>query len=273
MFIFSQQFTTVNNSKVCYKISGNGPYFFLLHPSPRTSNTMLPLMELLYKKFTVVAVDTPGYGLSQCLPIENPQMNDYVNFFEEFINQFTKEPIYIYGTATGAQISVAFANANPQKVKHLFIDNIAHFTVDERKEITENYFIDITPKADGSHLLNLWNHVALSTQFFPWYKQIEKNKISQNLAAANIIQAIVNDYLIAGINYAQAYKAAFNNEKKENIDLLAIPTIIFEWQGSPLLPYMQRITKSKLKDNIKVYETPKDSGDRFDAMQKIMVSC
>lgn len=261
-------FTTIQGCTIHYKKAGAGSLLVLLHPSPRNSNLFLPFIQQLQEHFLVVAPDLPGYGLSEPLKEDIKDINSYVPFLKEFIDSFSINNVLLYGTATGAQLAIAFGIKHPNFCKHIFLDNIAHFTEEERTEILENYFIDITANADGSHLQKLWQHVCDSCLYFPWYKKQDENKIAETLPPLSVLQAIVNDYLQAGANYAKAYKAAFNNERLEVIQTLTAPTTIFEWQASPLLKYMQRITKSNLPNNFSVLQIPINMAERYATMIK-----
>lgn len=259
-------FTTIQNTTTHYKKAGSGNVLVLLHPSPRNSNLFLPLMQQLQNNFLVIAPDLPGYGLSEPLKESIKDIYSYVPFLKEFIQSFKSNKVLLYGTATGAQLAIALGIMHPNLCHHIFLDNIAHFTEEERAEILDNYFIDISAKSDGSHLQALWQHVCDSCLYFPWYKKQSANKIADSLPSLPILQTLVTDYLQAGTNYAQAYKAAFNNERIEIVTKLTTPTTIFEWQASPLLTYMQRITQTVLSNNFKVVKTESNISERYKTM-------
>jgi tRNA (guanine-N1)-methyltransferase len=52
----------------CCRIVGSGPPVLLLHPSPQSGAFSLPMARRLAPDFTAIALDTPGYGLSDPLP-------------------------------------------------------------------------------------------------------------------------------------------------------------------------------------------------------------
>ena len=55
-----------------YRRFGEGPPVVLLHASPRSSATLLPLGLRLAKRFTVFAFNSPGFGWSDPLPVDRP---------------------------------------------------------------------------------------------------------------------------------------------------------------------------------------------------------
>jgi pimeloyl-ACP methyl ester carboxylesterase len=255
-----------------FRTSGKGPLLVLLHPSPQHSGRMEGLISLLSPHFQVVAPDTPGYGLSDPLHPAPEQMKDYLPFIEAIRAHFCASALYLYGTATGAQLAIAYALAYPEKVNHLFIDNAAHFGDDMRKQLLENYFISLEPSSNGAHLKRLWQMAERSCLFFPWYCEDEKHRIANALPAPDIIQGIVQDHLLAGKDYARAYRAAFLHEQAANLQQLKIPATLFRWLGSPLLPYINHLLEFELPANIQVVDTPAGLSERWKVMQQSFFS-
>jgi pimeloyl-ACP methyl ester carboxylesterase len=265
-----KKFIRIQELDICYRQTGTGPFVFLLHPSPRSNAMMEPLMHLLADCFTVIAWDLPGYGHSSPLPQRADSLYDYTGWLRHFIQHFTHEPITLYGTATGAQLGIAYSLVYGETVRHLYLDNCAHFDDAECERILERYFIDLTPMPDGSHLKMLWQHVCDSCLYFPWYEQDEAHRIAREIPPATTLQAMVNDYLLAGPHYADAYKAAFLHERAAYIQKLKVPATLFKWNGSPLLKYINRLLEHELPENIQVAETPVAMEERYRRMKEIM---
>lgn len=266
-----KNYIRINTAQLCYRKLGNGPFVFLLHPSPRNGAMMEPIMHLLSSRFTVIAPDTPGYGESEQPAQQLESMEDYTYFIEVLRNHFDAEKIYLYGSASGAQLAIAYSLQYPNYIAQLFLDNAAHFEDGLRDEILRNYFIDINLKSDNSHIEKLYNHVKASCLFFPWYDQREENRIANELPPDNVIDIIVRDYLLAGPNYANAYRAAFLHERASKVQSLTVPTIIFRWTGSPILKYIDALLQHPLPSNIQVVETTSNMNDRFESMMKAMI--
>jgi pimeloyl-ACP methyl ester carboxylesterase len=263
------KFAEINTVNIFYRQKGKGPFLFLLHPSPRSSKMMVPLIDILCTHFTVIAPDTPGYGYSAALPQKVNALQDYLPYINGLIQFIApNQPVCIYGTATGAQLAIAYGLSFSQHVKTLFLDNYAHFEEAERKDILQNYFPNFSPQPDGTHLNTIWNYVCDNCLYFPWYNQVEANRIATELPPVAILQEIVRDYIMAGTNYADAYKAAFMQEKKEILLQLTCTTVLFKWLGSPVLKYINRITNENLPANMQLIETPKEITERYSTMQK-----
>ncbi len=246
------------NIHLHYRSAGEGKTIVLFHPSPRSSKIFEPLGTLLAPHFRVIMPDLFGYGQSDALPISVNSMYDYLPYLKQAFDGLGLKNFVIYGTATGAQLGIAYAKTYPNDVLALFLDNAAEFSDGQRAVFLENYFVDATPKADGQHLENLWQHLKKSLYYFPWYSENEDDKIRplplpENIEA-EICNEILKDSLIGGNHYADAYKAAFEHEKVENVLMLRVPTTIFRWAGSPILKYIDQLLVHDFPENIEVVE-------------------
>ena len=261
-----QKFIEVKGIKIHYRTSGWGSPIILLHASPRSGKMLEKFGNMLSNHFNVIIPDLPGYGYSESIPQKVNLMNDVVPYLRDFISAtYLKKP-HLYGTATGAQLAIAFAIRFPNEIKNLYLDNPAHFSEDEYQHISENYFVDLTPKLDGSHLKMLWNHVRESMMYFPWYNHSPENQFSDIEPSPSIVADLVKDYLVAGIRYDELYRAAFQHERVEKIQQLRVPTIIFKWKASILLKYIDKLLSFQLPDNVSVIETEEDILERYKKM-------
>src|SRR5690606_14891693 len=59
---------TQDGRRIHYRRAGSGPPLVLLHASPSSSRVQIPLLRAWADDFTVIALDTPGFGLSDPLP-------------------------------------------------------------------------------------------------------------------------------------------------------------------------------------------------------------
>ena len=79
-------FLTLPGRQVHYRRAGSGPPVVLLHQSPKSSEELVPLFLLLAENFTVLAPDTPGYGLSD--PIVSPDADIEIDVFADAVAEF-----------------------------------------------------------------------------------------------------------------------------------------------------------------------------------------
>lgn len=265
-----QKFIIAHGIKIHYRQMGSGKPVILLHASPRSGRMLENLGKMLAQTFQVIIPDLPGYGFSEAIPQKVNDLYEVVPYFKAFFEALNLENLSIYGTATGAQLGVAYALMHPSEVKNLFLDNPAHFSEEEYQQIAEKYFIDLSPKSDGSHLINLWNHVKNSMMYFPWYDHSEEAQFSKIIPANALIADTVQAYVVAGERYDELYRAAFLHERAVKIQQLTIETVIFKWKGSVLLKYIDRLLAFELPKNVRVVETEKDILERYSKMVEII---
>lgn len=264
---------TAAKSKIHFKVYGSGAPIVLFHPSPNSSQMMHDLATELETNFTVICPDTPGYGTSPKLAIDEPVMKDYAIAYHSLFNELGFDSVALYGSATGAQIAIRYGIEYPDHVNYLFLDNCAHFTVEERQAVLENYFPDLKPRLDGEHLVSLWDMVSNLFRYFPWCFKDEEHKLNGPEPPPAILNTIVQDYLKAGADYDLAYKAAFDHEKIDYIKMLKVPTTVLRWAGSILSKYTDRIFDFDLSDNIKGQKISADRSLRFREIAQHISEC
>lgn len=246
---------------------GEGPVIVLFHASPLSSHSLMPLIDKLAKNYTVIAPDTPGYGKSSCPQDRPSSISFYCEYFKNLFQKIGLGKFAIYGTATGAQIAIRYALTYPDQVEHLFLDNSAHFTDEERDRIMESYFPDFTPVQDGKHLIKIWQTVENLFQYFPWCFKTAEHKLDSPMPNKMVRHAVSLEYINTAATYDWAYRLAFEHEKKEYVDQLKVPTLIFRWDNSILKSYTDRLFVNQ--KNIFISEFPiRYNQDRYKMMDE-----
>jgi pimeloyl-ACP methyl ester carboxylesterase len=266
-----QKFIIANGIRIHYRQMGEGESIVLLHASPRSGKMLENLGKMLAETFQVIIPDLPSYGFSEAIPQKVSNLYDVVPYLKALFEVLNIENPSIYGTATGAQLGIAYALTFPKEVKNLYLDNPAHFSEEEYQQISEKYFIDLSPKSDGSHLINLWNHVKDSMMYFPWYDHSEEAQFSKTVPSDAVIADTVQAYIVSGERYDELYRAAFLHERAEKIKQLSVPTVIFKWKASILLKYIDRLLAFEFPENVRVVETEKDISERYLKMVETII--
>ena len=252
-----------------YRVAGQGPPLFLLHPSPFSSAFMVPLMQRLGHRATLIAPDTPGFGASDPIVDDDPAagLAPYVQAMVALRRALGLDRIAVYGSATGAQIAVEWAKADARAVRGLVLDNAASFTDAERERIMDGYFPDLEPAADGSHLARAWQAAHDATLFFPWQQPAHGHRVAPRLGSAAMIDLSARAYLAAGPGYQAAYRAAFGNERAERVQPIEAPLVILRWQGSILQPWMDRFDDLAWGDNVVMAHCGAGPEARWDCLE------
>ncbi|MFQ3256905.1 MAG: pimeloyl-ACP methyl ester carboxylesterase [Porticoccaceae bacterium] len=255
--------------QIHYRETGAGTPIVLLHPSPASSIFMEPLMTLFAKYGRAIAWDTPGYGQSDKLLCDRLGLEPYVQAMDEFIVGLGLDKPVIYGSATGAQLAIEYGKAYPENTRGVLLDNAAWFYDDERDAIMESYFPDISARQDGSHLQLVWEMATQVYRYFPWYDTLATVKNSAEIPLS-IVQQTALDYLNAGTDYDRAYRAAFINERPEQLYGLQIPARLMRWQDSMLKDYTDRLDKADLPENIKMCHAESGKENRLSVLEKAL---
>lgn len=98
-------YKTVNNIKINYEQKGSGDLIVLLHGWGSNIKLFANLIDLLAKKYTVVAMDMPGFGESQ----EPPSawcVDDYVDFVIDFLKDYDNKNIMFLGHSFGGRVII-----------------------------------------------------------------------------------------------------------------------------------------------------------------------
>ena len=69
-------YVDVEFGQLHYRESGEGPPLVLLHKTPSSSIQYSRVMPLLGERYRCIALDTPGFGMSDPFPSQ-PLMGDY----------------------------------------------------------------------------------------------------------------------------------------------------------------------------------------------------
>ena len=260
--------------QIHYRETGAGVPVVLLHPSPLSSGFMEPLISLFAKQARAIAVDTPGYGQSDPLPDQDEGKGEglvpYVEALQEFVIALELDRPLIYGSATGAQIAIEYGKAYPDSTRGIVLENAAWFFESEREAMMEPYFPDISPRSDGSHLMLIWKMASQVYRYFPWYDTSATAEVKDVGAPLPVVQKTVLDYLIAGPDYDQAYRAALANENPDQLQALRVPTRILRWQDSAIKTYCDRLDNVELPANIEMRYADTGVEARFSALEKIL---
>ncbi len=99
----------VNNLNINYKDQGSGDFVFILHGWGSSIEVFDNTINLLAKKYRVIAPDLPGFGGS-CEPKQPWCVDDYVNFAVDFIKSFKAKKVILIGHSYGGRIIIKMAS-------------------------------------------------------------------------------------------------------------------------------------------------------------------
>lgn len=194
----------------------------MLHASPGSSERLAPLIPGLANGRWVIAPDTLGNGDSPPPALRETTIAYYVDANLRLLDALGIEQADFYGTHTGAQIAAQLAVTQPRRVRKLILDGVPLFTDEYKKEALANYAPEMTPQADGSHLMWAWNRSGSATT-----PPDEK-------------QASVMLQLKALTTYHIAYRAAFAQDVHSLLPKITQPTLVMAIKRDPLSAFVDQ---------------------------------
>jgi pimeloyl-ACP methyl ester carboxylesterase len=248
--------TTASGYQVRVRLLGAGPAVVLCHESPRSGAALLPLARHLAKTFTCVMLDTPGFGLSEPLRLTHPEIPDYAAIVLDVTKQLGLDKVPYYGTHTGAAIAIEAAVQAPERVSGVVLDGYALFSPAERDELLAAYLTPIQPSLDGTHVAWLWSRVRDQFTAFPWHRVGDAGRLPFGPPPIETVQAVVDDFLLAGDHYRAAYAAAFRYDHLKPVQLSQVPVQLAARTDDLLFPHLQNAVD--VPDNVTVGSLPAD---------------
>lgn len=213
-------FVDVPHGQVHFRFGGRGPVVVMLHDSPRSSVLHVPSIEWLGEHFTVLALDTPGYGNSTPLPQADPEIPDFAAALATALDALGIERCALYGCHTGARIALRFAVDHPGRAALTILDGLALPGGRATPEFLERGFPDLEPVADGSHLVRLWARTLDFHRYYPWFERRATTRLALEMPDDLELHEHAVDLLMAGRHWSSAHRAALRHPAAEDLPRL-----------------------------------------------------
>lgn len=140
----------------------NAPPLLCLHQTPSHSGDWAPVMPTLGEKRVVIAVDTPGYGMSD-MPPAPINIEDFGDIMAQFMADLAakgivpKGPFDVMGFHTGSLIGTELARSRPDKVRRAVLFGLAAYSAEVREAKLAGLFQNFPPPGDNlDHIEKLW---------------------------------------------------------------------------------------------------------------------
>ena len=207
----TRHFVSVGDRRVHYTRAGDGPVVVLLHESPCSSKSLTVPQTVFARRFTAIAPDTPGFGLSDPLSLQHPQIADLADALAETLTALGLDQVAVYGRHTGASIAVEFARRHPARCTMAVADGYPVYSGPQRESRLTEYLKPLVPTWEGAHLLWLWFRYREQHVFWPWHGQTAAQRADADVPSLDFLHRGVIEFLEAGDGYRRAYAAAFRH--------------------------------------------------------------
>ena len=242
-FSVQRRFIKIGDRRVHYLRVGEGPPALLIHASPANAREMLPAIRHLQASFTCFAFDTPGFGLSDPLPLPELSVADLADALAEALRVACLPPCPVYGRHTGAAIAIELAIRHPQLVTGVVLDGLSVFTVEEVSSMLRGYFPDIPTDELGGHFTRAWTRFRDHSLWFPWFERNPKHLNPYDLVPAAQIQNWVMMFFDSANTYVPVYRAAMSHGQRAlaAVGELESPAVYMALETDMLYPHLGRL--------------------------------
>ncbi len=250
-----KRYVRVEDRHVHYRTAGSGPPLVLMHDSPRTSILLIPLIEWLRDRFTVFALDSPGFGLSDPLPKDPLVIADIADSVAKTMKSLGIARCSVYGTHTSSKIAIELAMRHSNLVTGIILDGVSVISQNDA-EFMKGYFRTYKVEDDGAFLAQCWTKEIDQFRHFPWHIRTTKTRLDLDFHDANALQAHLMDLFYAGPGYHIAYSAAFRHRPAPLMKKLHVSTNIICRIDDVLFSQLDNLPK--LPDCCSVERLPAD---------------
>ena len=235
-----RRFVEVDGRAIHYRVAGAGPAIVMLHDSPRSSRLHLDTMRQLSRSFRVFALDTPGYGNSQSLGKERPEIEDFANALRAALDALglTGAPLYV--THTSAKIALEYAARSPLPSR-LILDGLSIPAAPADPGFIERYMRPFRIEGTGGYLAAEWTRTRDMVRWFPWFEQRPDTRIPVALPDEAWTSDYVTDFFSAGPDYASAYGAAMRYNPMPALLTVACPTLVAARADDVLFGFLDKV--------------------------------
>ncbi|WP_394762679.1 alpha/beta fold hydrolase [Phenylobacterium sp.] len=242
-----RRFLQMGARRVHYLRAGSGPPAVLIHSSPANAWFLRPEIERLSADYTVFAFDTPGFGLSEPLPLTTMIVADLADALAQTLAAIDMPPCPIFGSHSGAAIALEFGVRHPERVTGLVLDGVPAFTTEECDALFSDYFRPLPVTDLGGHYAEIWTRFRDQSVWFPWSQREPQNLNAYDLGAPESTHLWASMYFDAADTYRPAYRAAsyYGARALAATAELERPAIFTATDTDMLFPHMARLPPLK----------------------------
>ena len=238
-----RRFLQVGARRVHYVRCGEGSPVVLIHSSPANISLLAKEIERLSADHSVFAFDTPGFGLSDPLPLATMTVADLADAMADTLAAIGMPRCPVFGTHTGAAIALELGVRHPDRVSGLVLDGVPAFTDAECAAYFGDYFRPLPPSNLGGHYAEAWTRFRDQSIWFPWSERVPANLNAYDLGPPHSTHLWVSMFFEAADHYAPAYRAAsfYGARAIAAVGELMLPAVFTATESDMLYPHMDRL--------------------------------
>lgn len=212
----TSRFIKIDDLDIHYCDEGEGDVVLLIHGTFSSLHSFDDWNEILKTRYRVIRMDLPGFGLTGPHPDHLYSIDDYSNFFNDFLEKLNIKSCAVAGNSLGGWLSWEFAIKYQNRIDKLILIDSAGYISDKNYPLP--FVIAQTPV-----LRNVFNYVpkAVIRRFV---RQVFKDQ-------TKVTDELIDRYF--DLFHREGNKEAFvklaNSNYKQNTDSLSelkIPVLV-----------------------------------------------
>lgn len=223
-------------AQVHYRTTGTGPTLVLLSPVPRSSSYYRTLMPRLRDSFEVVALDTPGFGLSD--ELAGPwDMVDVARRMGDALDELGHTSWHVLGVHSGNKIGAALCTLRPQQVERFLFAGMTHSIIldnEARNRAMRAFYrspdevVDpAAPPPSSVRLVQRWRAVHHTISTLWCGHDPSTPSVDGNAHRAAVRQHVV-DEIMGFESFDRLYAANFSFDLERALRQMPVETIVME---------------------------------------------
>ena len=114
------QYLTIHGHRRAFVKEGHGPALLLLHGLGCDHTTWLPVIQALSRRYTVIAPDLLGHGLSD-KPRADYSVGGYANGMRDLLTVLGIDKVTVVGHSLGGGVAMQFAYQFPERTERMIL--------------------------------------------------------------------------------------------------------------------------------------------------------
>jgi pimeloyl-ACP methyl ester carboxylesterase len=267
-----RHFIEAAGRRVHYRTAGSGPPVVMLHGSPGDGQMLEHEIITASAAFSVIALDTPGFGFSDPLPGETLTVRDLAAATAEAMQALGLPPCRVFGTHTGAAIAIELGLGWPHLVTGLLMEGLPAFTQAEIDTLFQGYFAPMVPDPLGGHLTSTWIRFRDQFTWFPWPSRDVTRLNPFDRPTPAEIDVWVSMFYRGSRTYRPAYRAActYGQAAIAAAAALRVPAIYTATVEDMLHPHLDRLPD--LQPNQRIAQLPSPIAEKCPALTAYLQS-
>jgi pimeloyl-ACP methyl ester carboxylesterase len=202
------------------------PALWMMHASPASSLSLVPLLGALAQSRRTFAPDALGFGDSAPPGVAEPDVAYYADAFIRALDALELPVVDLYGFHTGAHIAIEMALAAPGRIRRLVLDGLLVLDDTQRAEFLAEYAPALEPDAYGTQVFRALNFIRDQAWFFPHFQRDAAHNLGGGALPPTVLHMLTVDLLKAAPTYRLAYHAVFRHDTKRRIAAVTQPILL-----------------------------------------------